>query len=128
MTSDHVAIIIPAYNESHNIQILILRILKILPKPTIIIVYDSSGKENTNTKKICLQYKQSVICLSRKKKNGRGSAVLDGMKVALQQTSSKIIIEMDADLAHDPKEIPRLCVPIGRYDMVVGSRYMQEVE
>ncbi len=124
MNTKHVAVVIPAYNESRNIGILIPRILQILPKATIIIVDDSSGNEQAKTKNICINIKKSVTCISRKKKEGRGSAEIDGMKVALQRTSSKIIIEMDADLAHDPKEIPRFCAPIGRYDMVVGSRYM----
>jgi len=124
MTSEHVTIVIPAYNESCNIGILIPRILAILPRSTIIVVDDSSGNEQIQTKNICINKKKSVIYISRKKKDGRGSAVFDGMKIALTQTTSKIIVEMDADLAHNPNEIPRLCTPIGKYDMVVGSRYM----
>ena len=121
---EHIAIVIPSYNESRNIQILISRILHIIPKATIIVVDDSSGNEHRDTKNICAKYKKSVLYVSRNKKNGRGSAVLDGMKIILAQTTSKIIVEMDADLAHNPKEIPRLCALIGRYDVVIGSRYM----
>ncbi len=124
MNREHITVVIPAYNESQNLSRLIPRIMLILPQATIIVVDDSSGIERMRTKRCCIKYKKSVIFLSRNKKGGRGSAVLDGMKVALQRTSSEIIIEMDADLAHDPKEIPRLCLSIGRYDMVVGSRYM----
>lgn len=124
MKTERTVVVIPTYNESRNIKILISRIFKILPKTIIVVVDDSSGNEHRDTKNICAKYKKSVLYVSRNKKNGRGSAVLDGMKIALAQTTSKIIVEMDADLAHNPNEIPRLCTPIGKYDIVVGSRYM----
>lgn len=118
-------IVIPAYNESRNINIVIPRILRVLPQSTIVIVDDSIGEEQEQTEKYCQNYKARVVYIARKRKQGRGSAVIDGMKVALKGTSSKIIIEMDADLAHDPREIPRLCDDISRFDMVIGSRYMK---
>ena len=51
MTSEHVTIVIPAYNESCNIGILIPRILAILPRSTIIVVDDSIVR-GTTIKKI----------------------------------------------------------------------------
>jgi len=124
MISEHIVIIIPSYNESRNIGLLIPRILRVVPKSTIIVVDDSSGEEKRKTEYICNDKIKSVMYIPRNKKDGRGSAVLDGMKLALTKTKAEIIIEMDADLAHDPKEIPFLCAPIGQFDMVVGSRYM----
>lgn len=125
MNITSVAIIIPSYNESTNLAILIPRIIRIVPKVTVIVVDDSSGDERIRTKDICLDNRKSVIYVARQKKDGRGSAVIDGMKTALAKTSATIMIEMDADLAHNPQEIPRLCAPIGKFDVVVGSRYMK---
>lgn len=120
-----VAVIIPSYNESENLIILIPNILRILPKAQIIIVDDSTGKERTSTENICKRDKAHITYVSRNKKLGRGSAVIKGLKVALTNESVQTFVEMDADLAHDPNEIPMLLSKIDRADMVIGSRYLK---
>ncbi len=122
MKKTTLCVIIPAYNESANLAILLPRIVHSVPHATIIVVDDSSGQELRLTRRVCSRW-SSVIYLSRGKKAGRGSAVILGMRYALEHVPCSILLEMDADLAHDPEEIPRLCAPIGHVDMVVGSRY-----
>jgi len=117
-----ICVIIPAYNESANLAILIPRIVHIIPNAAILVVDDSSNQEQTKTKQVCGRW-GLVRCISRGKKQGRGSAVLSGMRYALEHIPCSMLLEMDADLAHDPEEILRLCAPIGHADMVVGSRY-----
>ena len=51
---------------------------------------------------------------------GLGSAYKDGLKLC----SGNIIVEMDADLSHDPREIIVLVKALETADMVVGSRYV----
>ena len=120
-----VAVIIPSYNESENLILLIPNILRILPNAQIIVVDDSIGKERMNTENICKRDKAHITYVSRNKKLGRGSAVIKGLKTALTNGSVQVFVEMDADLAHDPNEIPRLLSKIDKADMVIGSRYLK---
>lgn len=118
-------IVIPSYNEVENISILLKKIYKMLPKCKIVIVDDSKKSENTKLKKI-LKNKRNVTLLSRLKKSGRGSAVLDGFKKILENKSVEYVFEMDSDLAHDPAEFNRFIKKTGqdKYDLIIGSRYL----
>ena len=69
----------------------------------IIVVDDSSDLE---TRKILAKKKiKNLKYFNRGKKGGRGSAVIAGMNYALENFSCRYLIEMDADLSHEPKEI-----------------------
>ncbi|MCL4385864.1 MAG: glycosyltransferase, partial [Cyanobacteria bacterium] len=120
----NISIVIPSYNEVSNISILIEKIDRYLPNSRIIIVDDSSKDENNKLRGI-LKNKKNIILISRLRKMGRGSAVLDGFKKALENRSVHYIFEMDSDLAHDPKEFNRFFneINVYPYDLVIGSRY-----
>ena len=122
---NNICIIIPSLNEDKNLEILTKRIWRIYPQAKIIIVDDSSPFENAKLKKIFKDYKQLEI-ISRYQKMGRGSAVISGLKKGLQDKKSSLFFEMDADLAHDPNEIPQFIARAVNCDMVVGSRYLDK--
>ncbi len=118
------AVIIPAYRESKNIPTLLVRIFKILPKAMIVIVDDSPKEESEKLKKN-LRYKNRqmrIIC--RSKKLGRGSAVIMGLKEALKDNKLQYFFEMDADLAHDPKDFEKFLRKRDEADLIIGSRYL----
>ena len=48
------------------------------------------------------------------------------MEYAVKKLKSNILVEMDADLSHDPKILPEMLKFIPEYDMVLGSRYIEE--
>ena len=96
-------IIIPTFNEKNNIGVLLEKIFKLSNNIKIIIVDDSP---NQDIKEIISQYK-NVHYIHRDKKGGRGSAVIAGMNYALENFSCRYLIEMDADLSHEPNEIIR---------------------
>lgn len=115
----------PSYNESANIKTLVFNIRKFLQDSEIVIVDDSRKEENDKIKKI-LKNKKNIILISREKKGGRGSAIMDGFKEALKDKAIKYIFEMDSDLAHDPKEFSRFIKKkeYNKYDLIIGSRYL----
>ena len=118
-----IAIVTPSYGEFKSIPALIKKIRKILPKAEIVIVDDSPKDENLMLKTL-LKKEKNVKVISRFKKLGRGSAVLAGFKEAFKNKTIEYFFEMDSDLAHDPKEIPRFVKKIGagNFDLIVGSR------
>ncbi|MCL5432746.1 MAG: glycosyltransferase, partial [Patescibacteria group bacterium] len=98
--------IIPSYNETKNLKILIERIKKSLPGSKIVVVDDSPLNENEKLKSALKSYKNITI-ISRFKKSGRGSAVILGFKEALKDKNIKYLFEIDSDLAHNPEEVER---------------------
>ena len=122
---NNLAIVIPSYNEVKNVTILIKGIKRGFPAAEIIIVDDSLPKENGKLKRV-LKNKKNIILISRLKKAGRGSAVLDGFRKALKDKNIEYVFEMDSDLAHDPKEMTRFIEKKnnGKYDLIIGSRYL----
>lgn len=124
-SNSDIAVIIPSYNEVENLSILIKSINKELFGSKIIIVDDSSSLENTKLRKI-VKRRKNVTLISRFKKVGRGSAVIDGFRMALRDKNIRYFFEMDSDLAHDPKEFERFLdrTKEDSYDLIIGSRYL----
>ncbi len=116
------AIIIPAYNEESNILKLIKEIKSLLQKPNIFIIDDSS----TDKTKFLVS-KEKINYYHRKKKLGRGSAVLYGMKKAYFKKKYNIFIEMDADLSHKPSELKKNIYYFKKkkLDILIASRYLK---
>jgi|TARA_B100001142_G_scaffold327302_2_gene384635 dolichol-phosphate mannosyltransferase len=118
------AIIIPTYNELDNIERLIKEIKKKVKNSTIFIVDDS--KKN-DIGRLIFNKKIKVKYFHRKKKYGRGSAVLYGLKEAIKNKNNKIFIEMDADFSHDPKELINNIkfFKKKKLDLLIASRYLK---
>tara|TARA_A100001037_G_scaffold284720_1_gene291367 strand:- start:218 stop:796 length:579 start_codon:yes stop_codon:yes gene_type:complete len=62
----------------------------------------------------------------REKKAGLGTAYIFGFKWALKR-NYEAIVQIDADLSHDPADIPRLISNLDNYQLVIGSRYIKGV-
>ena len=72
---DYITIVIPAYNELKNLQILIARIFKKYPEIRVVVVDDSDKVEYLKLRKILSNFGRNVQVIPRFKKMGRGSAV-----------------------------------------------------
>lgn len=117
-------IIIPTYNESENIEKLILKI-KELDIEADILVVDDNSPDGTSDKVVDLREKfKGVSLIVRDEKMGLGAAYIEGFKKALKY-GYEVIIQMDADLSHDPAVIPKLLDALKKTDFVIGSRYVK---
>lgn len=123
-------VILPTYNEEGNIERLIELIFaqqKNTPNWELhILVVDSKSTDNTevNLKKLMKRFPR--LYLRKVEKEGLGKAYVNGFKTALQTLQPFVIFEMDADLSHDPKEIPEFLKEIEKgADFVIGSRYIR---
>tara|TARA_B100001248_G_scaffold83508_1_gene60865 strand:+ start:4499 stop:5209 length:711 start_codon:yes stop_codon:yes gene_type:complete len=117
-------IIIPTYNEKKNIKILLNKIFNILQNIRVLIIDDTPNEE---LKSEIVEFK-NVTYIHRVGKKGRGSAVLTGMNHALQNYDFTYLIEMDADLSHNPNELPdnlAFCLK-NKLDLLVSSRYLKK--
>lgn len=121
-----VAVCVPTYNSGKTIIKLIYTILKQAPDATVFLIDDNSPDQTAKIVAQKFAKNQRVIILMRKAKGGRGSAVLYGFSQALKHKKFKYFVEMDSDLVHDPKFIPKLVEQCKKYDVVIASRYLKE--
>jgi dolichol-phosphate mannosyltransferase len=117
-------VIIPTYNEKENLPLVLDALLSQQCGTDVLIVDDNSPD---GTAEIAREYGKQhpeVQLLLREKKDGLARAYLAGFDWGLKRHYDNFI-EMDADLSHDPKDVPRLIEALKAADAVVGSRYVK---
>ena len=119
-------VISPTYNERKNIKLLVDMVLGNYPDFDLLIIDDSSP-DGTSEKVKDLQSKYENLYLEiRGKKSGLGTAYIYGFKWALDHKYDRIV-QMDADLSHNPMDLPMLVKNLDEYDLVIGSRYIRGI-
>ena len=119
-------VITPTYNERKNIQSLIEQVLKPNPDYHLLVVDDNSPDKTAETVKELQRQYPNLHLEERPGKAGLGTAYLFGFHWALNR-QFEAIVQMDADLSHDPKDVPRLVAKLDKHDLVIGSRYVDGV-
>ena len=121
-----ILVISPTYNEKKNIKRLVDMVLGDNPEFDLLIVDDNSP-DGTSEKVKELQDDYTNLYLEiREKKSGLGTAYIYGFKWALERNYD-IVIQMDADLSHNPKDLPMMVRKLKRNDLVIGSRYIKGI-
>ena len=121
-----ILVISPTYNEKKNIKRLVDMVLVDNPEFDLLIVDDNSP-DGTSEKIKELQDDYKNLHLEiREKKSGLGTAYIYGFKWALERNYD-IIIQMDADLSHNPKDLPMMVRKLKKNDLVIGSRYIKGI-
>lgn len=120
-----VLVVLPTYNESENVELVLRRIRGSLPGAGVLVVDDGSPDGTAELAERVGKELGDVEIMRRTAKSGLGSAYRAGFAWGMEH-GWDVMIEMDADLSHDPGQLPRLVAPIeaGRADLVVGSRYI----
>ncbi|HIB32520.1 MAG TPA: polyprenol monophosphomannose synthase [Candidatus Marinimicrobia bacterium] len=119
-------VISPTYNERKNVQSLIELILGKNSNFHLLIVDDNSPDGTADKVKELQADYPNLHLEERPGKAGLGTAYIFGFKWALEHEYDRIV-QMDADLSHDPNDVPRLVKLLDDYDLIVGSRYVEGV-
>jgi dolichol-phosphate mannosyltransferase len=117
-----VSVILPTYNEADNILLLIEAILEVAPQDQeleIIVVDDNSTDGTHRIVQARYANHKSVRCLLRTKKRGFANSIREGIDAA----SGDVVVVMDSDFTHEPKEIPKMLHMEKEFDLVSGSRF-----
>ena len=121
-----VYIVIPTFNEEHNLEDLVHEIFTIHPGLNIIVVDDNSP-DGTGEIAARLSHKYPRLAvIHRARKAGLGTAYVEGFRQAMKN-GADLIIEMDADFSHDPQYLQDLIDASKTADVVIGSRYVNGV-
>jgi len=117
----NLTVIIPVYNEAKNIKEIIKRVQATKLAKEIIVVDDGS-QDGTRDVLKKLDGKKKVRVILHEKNQGKGAAVVTGMKAA----QGDVLLIQDADLEYDPRDYPALLQPINEdiADIVYGSRFL----
>ncbi len=117
------------YNEEENVDIVVTQLMNVLNSCELIsewelIVVDDGSVDNTLQAVKKYAKEEARIRVFRHFTNlGLGKALETGFK----QASKEIVVTIDADLSYDPKDIPKLILPLIQepyVDIVVGSPYL----
>jgi dolichol-phosphate mannosyltransferase len=117
-------IVIPTYNERATLPLLLEKVLPLDPRLEVLVVDDNSPDGTGSWVKQHPDYEKRVHLNSRSGKLGLGSAYKEGFRWAFER-GYDACLEMDADLSHDPADIPRLLAALDKgADAAIGSRYL----
>ncbi len=119
---------VATYNEMENIPLLVEEIFRYLPDADLLVIDDNSPD---GTGAWCDRRRSEdprVFCLHRSGKLGLGTALIAGMKYAVEQ-GYRYMQNLDADFSHPPKCLPNFVAgmdPPGgpAVDVMIGSRYI----
>ena len=116
-------VVIPTYNERANLPVLIAGLL--LHDGVRLLVVDDQSPDGTGeiADKLALEHPGRIGVLHRTGTRGFGRSYIDGMKQALTEPVD-VVCQMDADLSHDPRQLPDLIAATAHADVVIGSRYI----
>jgi dolichol-phosphate mannosyltransferase len=124
MTERRVWVTVPTYNESENIELIVRRVRDALPGVQILVVDDNSPDGTADKAEALGSELGGIEVLRRPGKMGLGSAYRAGHAIGVAR-GYDVMIQIDADLSHDPADLPRLVAAIDRgADLAIGSRYV----
>jgi dolichol-phosphate mannosyltransferase len=116
-------IIVPTYNERDNLPVVVSRLLDV-PGLRILVVDDGSPDGTGEiAETLAAESGGRVSVLRRTGPRGLGRSYVDGMRWALA-TDATLVCQIDADLSHNPADVPRLLARSATADLVIGSRYV----
>ena len=116
-------VVIPTFNESENVIKLASKIRSLDVDIDMLFVDDNSPDGTSKLIEELMVDNNDIFLIKREGKFGLSSAYIEGFKWTLKKEYD-IIIQMDADLSHNPKSIPKMIAQMESSDLVIGSRYL----
>jgi dolichol-phosphate mannosyltransferase len=120
-------VVIPTYNEKQNIAQVLSEVMALPRKVDVLVVDDRSPDGTAEIVRAFPEFEKRVFLLEGLGKQGLGTAYRRGFEWALKKNYGAVV-EMDADLSHDPSDISRLLQTLEEgFHLAVGSRYLNGV-
>jgi dolichol-phosphate mannosyltransferase len=116
---------LPTYNERENLPRMIGALAEVLRDGDRVLVIDDASPDGTGEIADDLAAEHAFVeVLHRPAKEGLGRAYVDGFRHVLG-TDAELVLELDCDFSHDPRDVPRLIAAAENgADVVLGSRYV----
>jgi dolichol-phosphate mannosyltransferase len=118
-------VVVPTLNEEPNLTALLTRLRKAVPHAHVLVVDDGSADGTTELADALAASLGQIRVLRRTGPRGLGPAYREGFALGLAE-GFEVLVQMDADLSHDPLDLPALLTAIERgADLAIGSRYVE---
>jgi dolichol-phosphate mannosyltransferase len=115
---------LPTYDERENLEPMLRALGEVLGPDDRVLVIDDDSPDGTGELADRLARELTYVdVLHRRRKEGLGRAYVAGFRTALER-GAELVLEMDCDFSHDPRDVPRLIEAAGDADLVLGSRYV----
>jgi glycosyltransferase involved in cell wall biosynthesis len=121
--TDRVLVVLPTYEEAGTVVELVRALRDLAAAPDVLVVDDASPDGTGALAEGLADEDAAVHVLHRPAKAGLGPAYRAGLAWGLGR-GYDLLVEMDADLSHDPAELSRLLDAARSADLVIGSRYV----
>ena len=116
-------VVLPTYNEVENLPVVLDKLLS-AAQVDVLIIDDNSTDGTRDIARSAAERSERVHLIEREGKQGLGTAYIRGFKWGLGR-GYDVIMEMDSDLSHNPKDIGRFLREMqGDVGLVIGSRYV----
>jgi dolichol-phosphate mannosyltransferase len=123
-TEVRACVCLPTYDEHENLEPMLRALARVLGPDDRVLVIDDNSPDGTGELADRLAAELTFVdVLHRERKQGLGPAYLAGFRRALD-AGAELVLEMDCDFSHDPKDVPRLLEAAADADLVLGSRYV----
>jgi dolichol-phosphate mannosyltransferase len=122
-------IVVPTYNEAENVEQLVASVFAQVPDIHMLFVDDESpdGTGDILDNLARLPWIAGRLhVLHRTAKDGFARAYIAGFQWSLARDYD-LIIQMDADMSHDPIYLPKMIQASDKFDVVIGSRYLNGI-
>src|SRR5271155_1197833 len=120
-------IVVPTYHERDNLPRFTWRLWHAVPDARLLLVDDASGDGTPDWVRAHAKYNKNLFLLERAGKLGLGSAYLAGFEWVIQRHATEpcsAVVQMDADLSHDPDSVPELLKVLDAgADLVPATRF-----
>jgi len=116
-------VIVPTYNERANLPTLVEGLMR--HDGVGVLVVDDQSPDGTGevAESLATRFTGRVTVMHRTGRRGFGRSYIDGRKRAIDEPVD-VVCQMDADLSHDPRQLPELVAGAANADVVIGSRYI----
>jgi dolichol-phosphate mannosyltransferase len=111
------------YNERENLADLVREIRLFAPQADVLVIDDNSPDGTGQLANELAAADSRIHVIHRAGKLGLGTAILTGMRYALEH-GYDLFVNMDADFSHHPRYLPPLLAGMNRHDLMIGSRYV----
>jgi len=116
-------VIVPTFSERDNLPVLVDALMQ-HPNVSLLVVDDASPDGTGDVADaLARQHPGRIEVMHRTGRRGLGRSYIDGIRRAIERPVD-VICQMDADLSHDPRQLPALIAGTAHADVVLGSRYV----
>jgi dolichol-phosphate mannosyltransferase len=122
-----VLVVVPTYNERENLPVLAEGVLSRAGYRMLVVDDQSPDGTGAVAEDLASRHPGRVQVMHRTGVRGLGRSYVDALQRAIRMEDVELVVQMDADLSHDPVYLPAMVAAASAHDVVIGSRYLHGV-